>query len=66
LSPEEIASRTLEDRTTRWAEKLSGDDLVVSVVEENGEVVGFASYGASRDEDARKGVVGEVGGLYLV
>lgn len=66
ISDAYLDSLSIDERTTRWTEIMSSarerqEELVAEV---DGEVVGFVSYGASRDEDAEPGA-GELAALYL-
>ncbi len=61
---------TPEARLGSWREILSsppsaGEATLVLVTEGDDEVLGFASYGSTRDEDVDDTVVGEVRALYL-
>lgn len=61
---------TPEVRLGPWREILSTAPsaraaTLVLVTESDDRVLGFVSYGASRDEDAEEAVVGEVQALYL-
>jgi len=67
LMPDEaVASFDVESRQRLWREGLARTPRAGSatfVVEDGGEVVGFASVGASRDEDAEQ--EGELYAIYL-
>lgn len=67
LMPDEaVASFDVESRQRLWREGLARTPRAGSatfVVEDGGEVVGFASVGASRDEDADQ--EGELYAIYL-
>ena len=47
-----LAGMSLEKRTGFWTEELAGNGRIVVTAIENGEVVGWASGGGSRDADA--------------
>ena len=65
LVPEETLARLdVAERVRRWLE-LVHRGVRLLVAEDDGGVVGYASAGASRDDDARAGV-GEVYALYVV
>jgi RimJ/RimL family protein N-acetyltransferase len=53
---------TLERRAAFWREETTREDVAVWVVEVDGTVVGFASFGAARDADVEAGT----GELYLI
>jgi len=55
---------SVDDRAARWAELLADDDVTVLVAERDGALAGFASAGASRDDDATQ-ETGEVAAIYL-
>ncbi|MBD7918059.1 GNAT family N-acetyltransferase [Cellulomonas sp. Sa3CUA2] len=62
-----LRSLDLEARTTRWADHLAHgpeDHVRTYVAESDGRVLGFATYGPSRDEDARRGER-EIYSIYL-
>lgn len=54
----------VEDRATMWTRLLAEDDVTVLVAEREGALAGFASAGASRDDDAAHGT-GEIAAIYL-
>ena len=60
--------RSLAERKTQWQENvtkaLNGEGIVF-VIEEDGDVYGFASLGPSRDNDLNKEKSGELYALYL-
>lgn len=58
-----LQSLSIEDRTSRWQEILSEKTESNFVVEDEGEVAGWISFGKSRDEDARR--AGEIYGIYV-
>jgi ribosomal protein S18 acetylase RimI-like enzyme len=53
------------DGGARWKEMLTEGKSQTLVYEQGGSVVGFVSFGASRDDDA-KDVTGEIWGIYLL
>src|SRR5262249_41646513 len=55
----------LAERTELWRRLMSETSpwVAESVA---GEIVGFALFGASRDEDATPGVTGEIGAIYVL
>ena len=54
IVPEDfLASLSEEERIKSWQEQLADGRTVVLVAEKEGEVVGWAAGGASRDDDAR-------------
>ena len=65
MPPELLDSLSVPARTERWTRNLQGaqDGAWTLVAELDGEVIGFASIGPSRDEDA--GGAGELWALYL-
>jgi ribosomal protein S18 acetylase RimI-like enzyme len=62
FSAERLASLSISARTVTWRSRLASG-LAVLVVEEAGDVVGFATVGPSRDEDG--GGTGELYGIYV-
>ena len=68
LLPQEfLDSLSVEARTRTWTQNLEQPLLpgaATFVAEHDGRVIGFASVGPSRDEDAEPGA-GELWGLYL-
>ncbi len=62
-----IASRTVEDRERMWTEWFGSDEPAAGllVAEDDGRVVGFSGFGASRDDDASDGT-GEIRTIYLL
>jgi len=64
LSDDVLEALSVEDRAAMWADLLADDDVAVLVAERDGVLEGFASAGASRDEDAMRGT-GEVAAIYL-
>ncbi|MBO3086757.1 GNAT family N-acetyltransferase [Cellulomonas dongxiuzhuiae] len=64
---EHLRSLDPEARATSWADHLAhgpADHVRTYVAESDGRVLGFASYGPSRDEDARRGER-EIYSIYL-
>lgn len=64
LSGGVLAALSVDDRAAMWTELLADDGVAVLVAELDGELDGFASAGASRDDDATPGT-GEVAAIYL-
>jgi L-amino acid N-acyltransferase YncA len=64
LSDEVLTALSVEDRAAIWTELLADDGVAVLVAERDGALLGFASAGASRDDDATQGT-GEVTAIYL-
>jgi GNAT superfamily N-acetyltransferase len=67
LLPDSYLDRlSIEERERQWAETLEGavDGSGVLVAEDDGRVVGFASWGPSRDTDAAERT-GEVPAIYV-
>lgn len=56
---------TLAQRESFWSRSIEAGGSDVWVAELNGQVVGWVSVGASRDEDAAAGNAGEVMALYV-
>ena len=52
------------DRAAQWRQTLGAGHATTLVAEDDGRVVGFASYGPSSDEDAERGTV-ELYAIYL-
>jgi GNAT superfamily N-acetyltransferase len=68
VSDAHLDAMSVEDRTLRWRHILADSDPPVRlalVAADDGEVVGFAHVGASRDADATTGT-GELTSLYLL
>jgi RimJ/RimL family protein N-acetyltransferase len=66
VAQEGIAELDVAGRTTRWRQLLEDvpRDTSVWVAEEGGQVIGFASLGPSRDEDAERSTY-EIYTIYL-
>ncbi|MCV2393988.1 GNAT family N-acetyltransferase [Actinotalea sp. M2MS4P-6] len=47
-----------------WRDRIAGRHGTILVAEDDGDVIGFVSYGASRDEDASPGTI-EIYAIYL-
>ncbi len=60
-----LDSLSVPARTQRWASNLDGAGATTFVAELDGAVVGFASIGPSRDDDADADGAGELWALYL-
>jgi GNAT superfamily N-acetyltransferase len=60
--------RSLADRKTQWQENVAkslNGEVVIFVVEEDGDVYGFACLGPTKDNDLNKEKSGELYALYL-
>ena len=67
LLPDEFLDNlSLERRITRWQNILSDPVNVVPVYEDGERVVGFVSYGRTRDEDLDQAKTGEIYAIYLL
>lgn len=72
LPPEVLARRTVSDRTATWTRILSQDPpdphrAEVAVLELDGAIQGFASWGEQRDDNLRhRGFGGEISAIYLL
>jgi GNAT superfamily N-acetyltransferase len=64
LDDEVLDGLSVEDRGSMWRTLLGGGEVAVVVAERENELVGFASAGPSRDDDAEPGT-GEVAAIYL-
>jgi GNAT superfamily N-acetyltransferase len=60
-----LDSLSVDDRARRWRQVLIDGREHVAVIEEDGQIVGFAVVGASRDDDAADAQVGELQAIYL-
>jgi ribosomal protein S18 acetylase RimI-like enzyme len=60
-----LSSLSASAREPRWRTALSDAEELIFVAEDSGEVVGFASAAASRDEDAHDRSVGELHTIYV-
>lgn len=65
LPAELLANLSVERRTAGWEEWLLDATRQVFVAEEDGQVIGYVSYGPTRDADLEATTVGEVYGIYL-
>ena len=54
-----------ERRVRQWAENIAHDSIETIVAEAHGEIVGFASFGATRDNDADHNRVAEIQAIYV-
>jgi GNAT superfamily N-acetyltransferase len=61
-----LESLSVDDRTGRWEQSLIDSDKHIAVAEEDGQIVGFAVVGASRDRDVTGTQVGELQAIYLL
>lgn len=59
-----LDSLSVAERVTRWAEIFERGGSDTFVADESGAIIGFSTYGATRDDDARAGV-GEVYAIYV-
>lgn len=57
---------TLAQRESLWIRSIESGESIVWVAEQNTQVVGWISVGASRDEDAAGGNAGEVMAIYVL
>ena len=62
---EALAQIDTHDRTQRWREHLARATSVTVLAEADGHLVGFADFGACRDEDVSPGAVGELLAMYV-
>ncbi len=53
------------DNEGRWRARIIEHTSQVLVLEQNGRIIGFVAFGASRDEDVDRESVGEVYAIYL-
>jgi ribosomal protein S18 acetylase RimI-like enzyme len=66
LFPAEALARIdARDRIGRWREHLAKGSSVTVLAETGGRPVGFADFGACRDQDVVRGAVGELMALYV-
>ena len=67
LPEDTLARRSVEDRERMWTEWFASNESAADllVAEDDGSVVGFSGFGASRDDDAPEGT-GEVRTIYLL
>ena len=56
---------TVESRIERFHQSLESEVEETCLVEESGEVLGFITLGACRDEDVDTDTTGEIWGIYL-
>jgi GNAT superfamily N-acetyltransferase len=65
LLPDEYLDRlSVDDREAKWREAFGEEGSGAFVAEAGDRIVGFASFGASRDDDASE-TVGEVPAIYV-
>jgi L-amino acid N-acyltransferase YncA len=62
---DELARIDARDRAERWRNILTDGSSVTLLAEADGSVVGFASFGACRDDDVPPGAVGELMAIYI-
>lgn len=65
IDPTVLASLDVHHRTMQWQRTFEHGRTTVLVARENGVIVGFVSFGPSRDADAQPGTC-EVYALYLL
>jgi L-amino acid N-acyltransferase YncA len=65
FTAEYLAALSVPEREERWRVALGHDDAVVLVAEDSGVVVGFASAGSCRDDDAHDRSRGELHAIYV-
>ena len=56
---------SVEHNESRWRARIIEHTSQVLVLEQNGRIIGFVAFGASRGEDADQERVGEVYAIYL-
>ena len=56
---------SVEHDESRWRARIIAHTSQVLVLEQNGRIIGFVAFGASRDEDVEQERVGEVYAIYL-
>ncbi|MAT97505.1 MAG: GNAT family N-acetyltransferase [Anaerolineaceae bacterium] len=61
-----LANLSVERRIEQWQRVLSNPANNVPVYEDEGQVVGFVSYGRTRDEDLDQDKTGEIYAIYLL
>lgn len=66
-----LASLSIDERETRWRERLRGDDpdsadWTTLVCEQDEQIVGFATYRPCGDADKDRASVGELVAIYLL
>lgn len=59
-----LQGMSIEDRTSRWQQILTQNIEDNYVAEDNGKIVGWISFGRSRDENATD--AGEIYGIYIL
>lgn len=68
LSDELLDGLSIEQRAEQWR-RILGDDpelgRCTTVAEQDGEVLGFAHTGPSRDDDADSAAIGELNAIYV-
>lgn len=67
LLPDDFLNNlSLEQRIRQWQSILSDPANIIPVYEDEGQVVGFVSYGRTRDEDLDQDKTGEIYAIYLL
>lgn len=67
LLPDDFLNNlSVERRITQWQNILADPAKIVPVYEDEGQVVGFVSYGRCRDEDLDQDKTGEIYAIYLL
>lgn len=64
ISDSVLQGLSIEQRAIRWHQILSQNSEDNYVAEDNGKIVGWITYGKSRDEDATN--TGEIYGIYIL
>ncbi len=67
LLPDDVLNNlSIERRIKGWQSILADPANIVPVYEDDGRVVGFVSYGRTRDEDLDQNKTGEIYAIYLL
>jgi len=64
LPAENLARLSIDQRELRWRENLAAAEFTTFVASDGDDIVGFASSGASRDEDAPRDL--ELAAIYVL